>query len=155
MKQIQEHKQLFPSILPRIFTNDLLLLDSKDDITSNQSKKTLHEMRQSLKSESTDDELLLKSSLKHGTKHGIKTREGNANTVNILNKLNDNYGMVHHIPESEEEITMHELWIAKRKQEIFDSRSQQQINLVMDRLAMNKSRHESDVLRRFKFISVL
>ena len=60
----------------------------------------------------------------------------------------DNYGMMYHKPESEAEMAMHELWLARRQQEAFNWKSQQHMNLVMDRYALHKSRLESDSLRR-------
>jgi len=60
----------------------------------------------------------------------------------------DNYGMMYHQPETEGEKQMHELWLARRQQEAFNWKSQQHMNLVMDRLALHKARLESDTLRR-------
>ncbi len=60
----------------------------------------------------------------------------------------DNYGMMYHKPESDAEMAMHELWLARRQQEAFNWKSQQHMNLVMDRYALHKSRLESDSLRR-------
>ena len=60
----------------------------------------------------------------------------------------DNYGMMYHEPTTEGEKQMHELWLARRQQEAFNWKSEQHMNLVMDRLALHKSRLESDSLRR-------
>ena len=56
--------------------------------------------------------------------------------------------MVYNKPETEAERTMHELWMARRRQEAFEFKTQQHLALVMDRLALHKSRLESDALRR-------
>jgi len=60
----------------------------------------------------------------------------------------ETYGLMYHKPETEAEIKMHDLWIARRRQETFEWKSQQQLALVLDRLALHKSRLESDLLRR-------
>ena len=39
----------------------------------------------------------------------------------------NNYGMIYHKPDSEGEMMMHELWVAKRRQEAFDWKTQQVI----------------------------
>lgn len=59
-----------------------------------------------------------------------------------------NYGMVHNKPESEGEIMMQEMWLARRRQEAFDWKAQQQVTLLMDRIGLHKSRVESETLRR-------
>eukprot|EP01034_Spumella_vulgaris_P034796 gene34796-42916_t len=59
----------------------------------------------------------------------------------------ENYGLVYNQPESEAEKNMHELWMARRRQEAFEWKTQQHLALVMDRLALHKSRLESDALR--------
>jgi len=60
----------------------------------------------------------------------------------------ENYGMVHHVPESDAERNMHELWMARRRQEAFEWKAKQQMNVVLDRLALQKSRMESEGLRK-------
>jgi hypothetical protein len=71
------------------------------------------------------------------------------NTMAVVDgKIDDTYGLSHHKPESESERKMHELWLARRKQEAFEWKSQQQVDLVMNRLALQKSRLESNALRR-------
>ena len=60
----------------------------------------------------------------------------------------ENFGLLHHVPETEAEKTMHALWLSRRRQEAFEWKSQQQLSLVMDRFALHKSRLESDALRR-------
>lgn len=60
----------------------------------------------------------------------------------------DNYGMIYNVPETEAEKNMHELWMARRRQEAFEWKTQQHLALVMDRLALHRSRLESDALRR-------
>jgi hypothetical protein len=80
----------------------------------------------------------------------------------------ENYGMVHHVPESDAERNMHELWMARRRQEVyfdtthsllilfilcylvkaFEWKAKQQMNVVLDRLALQKSRMESEGLRK-------
>ena len=60
----------------------------------------------------------------------------------------DNYGMIYNKPETEAEKNMQELWMARRRQEAFDWKTQQHLALVMDRLALHKSRLETDALRR-------
>lgn len=59
-----------------------------------------------------------------------------------------NYGMLYHKPESEAEVTMHEMWLARRRQEAFDWKAQQQVTLLMDRIGLHKSRVESEALRK-------
>mmetsp|Transcript_15665 Transcript_15665/g.21440 ORF Transcript_15665/g.21440 Transcript_15665/m.21440 type:complete len:733 (+) Transcript_15665:63-2261(+) len=60
----------------------------------------------------------------------------------------DNYGMIYNQPETEAEKNMNELWMARRRQEAFEWKTQQHLALVMDRLALHKSRLETDALRR-------
>lgn len=60
----------------------------------------------------------------------------------------DNYGMLYNKPETAAEKTMNELWLARRQQEAFQHKTQQQLAIVMDRLALHRSRLESDALRR-------
>ena len=59
-----------------------------------------------------------------------------------------NMGMLHYAPETEAEKTMHTLWLARRREEAFEWKTQQQLAVAMDRLAVHKSRLESDALRR-------
>lgn len=71
--------------------------------------------------------------------------------TNSLPKLpgaEENYGLVHNRPETAAEKTMNELWLARRQQEAFQHKTQQQLALVMDRLALHRARLESDALRR-------
>eukprot|EP01035_Chromulina_nebulosa_P019241 gene19241-25092_t len=75
--------------------------------------------------------------------NGLPTININTNT-----NSNSNYGLLYNKPVSEAEKNMNDMWIAKRKQEAFDWKSQQQMSLVMDRLSLQKSRMESDTLRR-------
>jgi hypothetical protein len=56
--------------------------------------------------------------------------------------------MVFNKAETEAEKNMNELWVARRRQEAFDWKTKQHILLVMDRLALQKSRRETDSLRR-------
>eukprot|EP01035_Chromulina_nebulosa_P021883 gene21883-28329_t len=70
---------------------------------------------------------------------------------NFLPKIpgvEDNYGMMYNPPETEAERTMNELWVARRRQEAFEWKTQQHLALVMDRLALHKSRLEAEALRR-------
>ena len=60
----------------------------------------------------------------------------------------EHYGLMYHKPETEAEIKMHDLWIAKRREEAFQWKAQQQLTLVLDRMAMHRSQLESDLLRR-------
>lgn len=60
----------------------------------------------------------------------------------------NNYGLLYNKPETEAEKNMNELWLARRQQEAFQHKYQQQLAVVMDRLALHKSRLESDSLRR-------
>ena len=60
----------------------------------------------------------------------------------------DTQGGPHPHPANDAERTMHELWLARRRQEAFDWKTQQHMSLVMDRLELHKSRLESDALRR-------
>jgi len=57
-------------------------------------------------------------------------------------------GMLHYAPETEAEKTMHTLWLARRREEAFEWKTQQQLAVAMDRLAVHKARLESDALRR-------
>ena len=87
--------------------------------------------------------------VKHNYPNLFKTEEGGYEQ--FLPKIpgaEDNYGMMYHKPETEAEMAMHELWLARRQQEAFNWKSQQHMNLVMDRYALHKSRLESDSLRR-------
>lgn len=59
-----------------------------------------------------------------------------------------NFGLLYHRPETEAEKSMHEMWLAKRRQEAFDWKAQQQIDLVMNRIAIRKSRSDTEALRR-------
>jgi len=68
--------------------------------------------------------------------------------INTNTNTNSNYGLLYNKPVSEAEKSMNDMWLAKRKQEAFDWKSQQQMSLVMDRLSLQKSRMESDTLRR-------
>ena len=60
----------------------------------------------------------------------------------------EQYGLMYHTPETEAEIKMHDLWIAKRREEAFHWKAQQQLSLVLDRMALHRSQLESDMLRR-------
>jgi hypothetical protein len=73
---------------------------------------------------------------------------GMANSLPKLSGEQENYGMLYNKPESAAEKTMHELWLARRQQEAFQHKTQQQLAIVMDRLALHRSRLESDALRR-------
>jgi hypothetical protein len=78
--------------------------------------------------------------------------------TSLLPKLptqESNYGMLYHKPESESEIIMHEMWLARRRQEAFDWKAQQQITLLMDRIGLHKSRVESEALRKLESGSYL
>lgn len=71
------------------------------------------------------------------------------NTLTAVDgKAVDKYGFLYHQPESQSERKLHELWLARRKQEAFEWKAQQQIDLVMNRLSLKKSRLESNSLRR-------
>lgn len=58
-------------------------------------------------------------------------------------------------PETEAEITMNELWIARRRQEAFEWKAKQNVDLIMDRRSLHKSRMESETLRRQETSSYL
>jgi len=58
-------------------------------------------------------------------------------------------------PETEAELIMQELWIARRRQEAFEWKAKQNVALIMDRRALHKSRLESDTLRREESSSFL
>eukprot|EP01038_Epipyxis_sp_PR26KG_P004770 gene4770-6692_t len=60
----------------------------------------------------------------------------------------ENYGLIYNVPTTEAEKNMHEMWMARRRQEAFEWKTQQHLALVMDRLALHRSRLESDALRR-------
>ncbi len=84
----------------------------------------------------------------------------------------ENYGLMYSKPETEAERNMHELWMARRRQEVcvyasvclcmfayiciymlnvlqaFEWKSRQHMALVMDRLALHKSRMETEGLRK-------
>ena len=86
--------------------------------------------------------------VKHNYPNLFKNENGYEQFLPRIPGAEDNYGMMYHKPESEAEMTMHELWLARRQQEAFNWKSQQHMNLVMDRYALHKSRLESDSLRR-------
>ena len=75
-------------------------------------------------------------------------------------------------PETEAEIAMNELWIARRRQEVpclihciavliftrsqaFEWKAKQNVDLIMDRRSLHKSRMESEALRRQETSSYL
>jgi hypothetical protein len=58
-------------------------------------------------------------------------------------------------PETEAEKVMHELWIARRRQEAFEWKAKQNLNLIMDRRDLHRSRLESEALRREETSSYL
>ncbi len=64
------------------------------------------------------------------------------------------YGIRIDEPISEAERTMHELWLAKRQQEAFEWKARQNVDIVMDRRSLDRSRAESEVLRRWVDIYV-
>lgn len=76
-------------------------------------------------------------------------REG-SEYVALLPKVpdSDTFGLHHHVPTTETEKSMHELWLARRRQEAFDWKTQQHMALVLDRMELHRSRLESDALRR-------
>ena len=75
-------------------------------------------------------------------------REG-SEYVALLPKVPDEaFGLHHHVPTSETEKSMHELWLARRRQEAFDWKTQKHMALVLDRMELHRSRLESDALRR-------
>lgn len=51
-------------------------------------------------------------------------------------------------PETEAEKNMQDMWLAKRRQEAFDWKTQQHLSMVMDRMGLHKSRLEAESLRR-------
>ena len=71
-------------------------------------------------------------------------------------------------PETEAELVMHDLWLARRRQEVcsnyemcvdgvltflpqaFEWKAKQNLALIMDRRSLHKSRLESDTLRRLE-----
>ena len=77
-----------------------------------------------------------------------KSKSGETGYFPKVSTNEENYGLLYNKPETESEKNMHELWMAKRRQEAFDWKSQQQLNMVFDRLAVHKSRLETDALRR-------
>lgn len=67
------------------------------------------------------------------------------------NAISDNMGMLFlQEPQTEAEIEMHNLWLAKRQQEAFDLKARHQLAVVMDRRSLHKSRLESEALRRLE-----
>jgi hypothetical protein len=60
-----------------------------------------------------------------------------------------------YVPETEAEKVMHELWIARRRQEAFEWKAKQNLNLIMDRRDLHRSRLESEALRREETSSYL
>ena len=86
--------------------------------------------------------------VKHGFPDVLKPKIDYTSFLPKISGAEENYGMMHHKPETEVEIKMHELWLARRRQEAFEWKTQQHLKLVMDRLALHKSRLESDSLRR-------
>eukprot|EP01039_Chlorochromonas_danica_P007258 gene7258-8027_t len=76
-------------------------------------------------------------------------------TLPSIPTAQQNYGLLHSKPETDAEKNMNELWLARRRQEAFQFKTQQQLAVVMDRLALHKSRLESDALRRQETSSIL
>mmetsp|Transcript_1746 Transcript_1746/g.3293 ORF Transcript_1746/g.3293 Transcript_1746/m.3293 type:complete len:693 (-) Transcript_1746:314-2392(-) len=60
-----------------------------------------------------------------------------------------------YVPETEAEKVMHELWLARRRQEAFEWKARQNLNLIMDRRDLHRSRLESEALRREETSSYL
>ena len=86
-----------------------------------------------------------------GSEYISKRQQYENQITSLLPKLptqESNYGMLYHKPESESEIIMHEMWLARRRQEAFDWKAQQQITMLMDRIGLHKSRVESEALRK-------
>ena len=67
----------------------------------------------------------------------------------------EEYGLMYYKPETEAELKMHDLWIAKRREEAFHWKAQQQLTLVLDRMALHRSAQESDLLRRHETAAYL
>lgn len=86
--------------------------------------------------------------VKHGFPEVLRPRVDYTSFLPKIPGADDNYGMVYNKPETEAEKKMHELWLARRRQEAFEWKTQQHLALVMDRLALHKARLESDALRR-------
>ena len=59
------------------------------------------------------------------------------------------------VPENETERVLHELFVARRRQEAFEWKARQNMNLVMDRRDLHRSRLDSEVLRREETSSFL
>jgi len=99
--------------------------------------------------------------VKHGFPNILKPSSSNGSISkaspyhHLLPKMpgtaDDSYGMIYNKPETEAERTMNELWLARRRQEAFEWKTQQHLALVMDRLALHKSRLESDALRKQEY----
>lgn len=85
-----------------------------------------------------------------GTQQQHMFQSHGAHTASLpkLPGAEENYGLVHNRPETAAEKSMNELWLARRQQEAFQHKTQQQLALVMDRLALHRARLESDALRR-------
>lgn len=87
--------------------------------------------------------------VKHSQPAVLRGRElADSFTLPKLPGAEENYGLLYSQPETEAEKNMNELWLARRRQEAFEYKTQQQLAIVMDRLALHKSRLESDALRR-------
>lgn len=88
--------------------------------------------------------------VKNGVPSIMETRRDYEAMLPKIPGAEDNFGMLYNKPSSDAEVAMHELWLARRKQEAFEWKAQQQMEMVMDRLDLQKSRLESDSLRRLE-----
>jgi hypothetical protein len=100
--------------------------------------------------------------VKHGFPELFREKKDYYNYLPILPQLpgsegsaEEHYGLMYHKPGTEAECNMHDLWIAKRRQEAFNYKAQQQLSLVLDRMAMHRSQLESDLLRRHETAAYL
>ena len=86
--------------------------------------------------------------IRHGFPEILPPRTNYSTFLPKVPDSDDNYGMIYNKPESEAEKQMHELWMARRRQEAFEWKTQQHLSMVLDRLELQKSRMESDSLRK-------
>lgn len=123
------------------------ILQKDDEKYNLQSALRLSQRRAKLKSATNHDIVSFPSILRRPATDSTK-EEGH-------NDPSSNYGLIYHKPETEAEKNMHQLWMARRRQEMFDWKSQQQVDLVMNRLALHKSRLESNALRRYYSLTAI
>jgi hypothetical protein len=86
--------------------------------------------------------------VKHAFPQILPPKKDYASFLPKIPGADDNYGMLFNKPETEAEKQMHELWMARRRQEAFEWKTQQHLTMVLDRLELQRSRMEADSLRK-------